>query len=203
MNRKNNSKQKLINNYSIKISNYYGSLYLKILGNKNYILATTALFSGSIIFGLLSPYFLKEFQDEIIKVILSQVQGKNFSEVTFFIIQNNLRTAFFGFLLGITFLPVLAILINGFFIGTTFRIAVEKYSLLIIWRLFPHGIFELPAIILSFSYGLKIGLTWFHKNRKKNFANNYREAFAVFVFIILPLIIVAGIIEGSLFAFFK
>ncbi|MBI2136345.1 stage II sporulation protein M [Candidatus Woesearchaeota archaeon] len=203
MKRKNNSKQKLINNYNTKISNYYGSLYLKISGNKNYIIATAALFSGSIIFGLLFPNFLKEFQDEIIKAILARVQGKDFFEVTFFIIQNNLRTAFFGFLLGIIFLPVLAILINGFFIGTTLRIAIEKYSPLIIWRLFPHGIFELPAIILSFSYGLKIGLTWFHKDRRKNFANNYREAFAVFVSITLPLIIVAGIIEGGLYAFFR
>ena len=94
-------------------------------------------------------------------------------------------------------------MINGFFIGTTLRLAVEKYSPLIIWRLLPHGIFELPAIILSFSYGLKIGMAWFHKDKIKNFKNNYREAFAVFIFIILPLIIIAGIIEGFLFAFFK
>ena len=171
--------------------------------NKNYILATSILFSASIIFGLLFPSFLKDFQDEIIKAILAQVEGKSFFEVTFFIIQNNLRTSFFGFLLGITFLPVFAIMINGFFIGTTLRLAVEKYSPLIIWRLLPHGIFELPAIILSFSYGLKIGMAWFHKDKIKNFKNNYREAFAVFIFIILPLIIIAGIIEGFLFAFFK
>ncbi len=135
---------------------HYRDLYTKIIKNKNYIIATSTLLSVSIIFGLLFPDFLKEFQDEIIKSILTQVQGKDFFEVTFFIIQNNLRTSFFGFLLGITFLPVIAILINGFFIGTTLRIATERYSPLIIWRLFPHGIFELPAIILSFSYGLKI-----------------------------------------------
>src|SRR3989338_6351141 len=186
-----------------KFIQYYLNLYYAILRNKNYIIATTTLFSVSIIFGLLFPYFLKEFQDEIIKAILAQVQGKDFFEITFFIIQNNLRTSFFGFLLGITFLPVFAIMINGFFIGTTLRLAVEKYSPLIIWRLLPHGIFELPAIILSFSYGLKIGMAWFHKDKIKNFKNNYREAFAVFIFIILPLIIIAGIIEGFLFAFFK
>ena len=186
-----------------KFIQYYLNLYYAILRNKNYIIATTTLFSVSIIFGLLFPYFLKEFQDEIIKAILAQVQGKDFFEITFFIIQNNLRTSFFGFLLGITFLPIAAIMINGFFIGTTLRLAVEKYSPLIIWRLFPHGIFELPAIILSFSYGLKIGMTWFHKDRIKNFKNNYREAFSIFIFIILPLIVIAGIIEGFLFAFFK
>jgi stage II sporulation protein M len=70
-------------------------------------------------------------------------------------------------------------------------------------NLLPHGIFELPAIFISFGMGLKFGTFLFYKEKMKKFAEFFSNSLRVFVFVILPLLVIAAIIEGSLIFLLK
>ena len=66
-------------------------------------------------------------------------------------------------------------------------------------NLIPHGIFELPAILFSIGIGTKIGADLINSNNKKRILKkNCIESLRFFVFVIFPLILIAGIIEGFL-----
>jgi stage II sporulation protein M len=73
--------------------------------------------------------------------------------------------------------------------------AVNLNGFTVVWRLFPHGIFELPAIIISLGLGFKLGVEIF---TKRQIAKNLREIFKIIFLIIVPLLFIAAIIEGSL-----
>jgi len=42
---------------------------------------------------------------------------------------------------------------------------VQTDGFLSLWRLLPHGIFELPAVFISLGMGLKIGMFIFQKKK--------------------------------------
>ena len=104
-----------------------------------------------------------------------------------------------GVLFGI--FPVAAAVTNGYLIGFVSRYAVEEYGIFVLWRLLPHGIFELPAIIISIGIGLKLGLDFLLKDKRKQFKKDFKEAMRFFLFSIIPLLVVAAIIEGILVVF--
>ena len=57
------------------------------------------------------------------------------------------------------------------------------------------------AIFFSIGIGLKIGTDIFRKDAMKKLRYNFREGLRFFVFVVLPLLVVAGIIEGLLIGF--
>ena len=76
--------------------------------------------------------------------------------------------------------------------------ASNEGGLLILLNLLPHGIFELPAIFLAFGLGLKFGTFWMKKKKIKTLLDYFWNSLRVFLLIILPLLIIAAIIEGIL-----
>ena len=62
-----------------------------------------------------------------------------------------------------------------------------------LWRLFPHGIFELPAVIFSIGIGIKIGvdLLIVKKKKKEKLKTNYIEGLRFFLFVVIPLLLLA------------
>ena len=156
-----------------------------------------ALFA-MVVIGYLQPNHFENLQEQTKESILEEIEGKNTFEVTFFIITNNLRSAGLSILLGIIFLPLLALAFNGYFIGAVLNSAVEEEGFLVLWKLLPHGVFEIPALCISFAFGLRIGLSWFREDKIENLKSTYKEGVTVFIYIIMPLLIIAGIIEGIL-----
>jgi len=56
----------------------------------------------------------------------------------------------------------------------------------------------LPAIFLSFGLGIKLGTFILQKKKIESFKDYFLNSLRVFFFVILPLLIVAAIIEGVL-----
>ena len=106
-----------------------------------------------------------------------------------------------GILFGIY--PLFATIANGFILGFVASISVSEVGFLVLWRILPHGIFELPAIFISFGLGLKIGSFIFQKKKFKSLKNYSLNSLKVFVFIIIPLLIIAAVIEGALIFLFS
>ncbi len=163
------------------------------------ILFFASVFVGFVFYEKLSPYILP-----ILAQILEESRDLNTLEMIFFILQNNLFVSFGVAVLGVVFgiVPLLATIGNGIVIGYVLA-RVYIFSGLASWlQLFPHGIFELPAVLFSLGLGLKLGLSFFQGKGdvKKLLIRRFYQTMNVFLMIIIPLLIIAAVIEGILIA---
>ena len=171
--------------------------------SRNYIYSAIAIFILSFFLGFIFREHLGFF-DEIIKELISTTKDMNAPQLIFFIFQNNLHSAFLGILTGIAFgiFPIFYTILNGLVVGYVVGLASQIEGISTIFQLAPHGIFELPAIFISFGLGIKLGTSLFTKKkaRIKEFKRRFYESANAFLMIILPLLIIAAIIEGILIA---
>ncbi|MDO8460459.1 MAG: stage II sporulation protein M [Nanoarchaeota archaeon] len=167
----------------------------------SYFYVVIILFILSVLFGYFYAIHLT-FLDNFLKQLIEKTQGLNPLEMIFFILQNNIQSTLYGLILGILLgIPtVLNIIMNGAVLGYVLNkvISLEGYS--IIWRLFPHGIFEIPAVFIALGLGLKLGATIFSKkaDKPKELKRRFYNSINVFLMIVIPLLIIAAIIEALL-----
>ena len=184
--------------------NYKESLdYMKVSKNFIYSVVIVFLLFFFIGFFIKAPGILEERILEFIKELLKKTADMSQPELTRFIFFNNLQSSFMGMLFGIVLgiFPVLTTLANGYLLGFVAEKTVGKEGIFILWRLFPHGIFELPALFISLGLGLKLGTFVFKKNKLKVLSTYLLKSMKVFFFIVIPLLIIAAIIEGALIFF--
>ena len=146
------------------------------------------------------PDVLSEKILKFVEELLSQTEGMSWSQLLGFIFFNNLQSSFFGMILGIFFglFSIVALVANGYLIGFVSRIVSEKEGILVLWRLLPHGIFEIPAILISTGLGIKLGTFIFQKKGKETLKEIILKSLKAFFFVIVPLLIIAALIESSL-----
>ena len=184
--------------------NYKESLdYVRVSKNFIYSVIIIFLFFFFIGFFIKAPGILEERILEFIKELLKKTADMSQPELTRFIFFNNLQSSFMGMLFGIVLgiFPVLTMLANGYLLGFIAEKTVGKEGIFILWRLFPHGIFELPALFISLGLGLKLGTFVFKKNKLKVLSTYLLKSIKVFFFIVIPLLIIAAIIEAALIFF--
>jgi len=150
--------------------------------------------------GFLFPVFFVDAIQEFITELSQQITGMSFRQLFIFISQNNIKSAFFGLAFGIFLgiFPIAFTVVNGYVIGFVSGKIAESFGAINLLRLLPHGIFEIPAIIISLGLGLKLGALLFQKDLKKNLRYNVENSLKVFVFIVLPFLILAALIEAGL-----
>mgnify|MGYP001559694288 CR=1 FL=1 len=173
---------------------------------KNYIWFATILFFLLALIGFLFPIFFQQQIYDLIRELLKQTEGLNVWNMIRFIFINNLKSSFFAIFCGILFgiIPFAVLVINGYVLGFVANKTIASEGALILWRLFPHGIFELPAVLISIGIGLRLGMFLFvykEKNKLREFGKWLIDSLRVFVLIIIPLLVIAAIIEGSLMIF--
>ena len=175
-----------------------------IRASSNYIYFAFFLFFLFIFFGF---YFNKNlgFIDEFLMELVNKVSGLNLIELILFILQNNFQASLYGLVFGVFFaiFPLLNIVMNGVVVGYVLAKVGELTGLYEVWRLLPHGIFELPAVFISLGLGLKLGMFVFSKKPGLEFQKRFFESLNVFLFVVVPLLIIAAIIEGILIFIFK
>ncbi len=149
-----------------------------------------------------TPEALSEQILQLIQDLIEQTKGMSQGELINFIFFNNLKSSFFGVIFGVVFgiLPILFAVFNGYLLGFVALIAVKEQGILSLWRILPHGIFELPAVFISLGLGLKFGTFIFQKKKLESFKEFLWNSLRVFFFVVLPLLIIAAIIEGTLIA---
>lgn len=165
------------------------------------LLASLIGYSGLV--GIIFPSVGKNIDSYVIKSvqdIVKETDGLGPLQLTVFIMSNNIKTAFFGMLSGIFFSvsSIVIVIFNGYVLGFVSQKAVNSpintEGIFILWRLFPHGIFEIPAILISIGLGIKLGLyPFFVREKGKGF-------FSLLVSLILFLAL-SGIIMIILFSF--
>lgn len=142
---------------------------------------------------------------QFIQEVLEKTRDMGFWELTWFILWNNVKVSILGVLLGVIFgvIPVAFAITNGYLLGFVVSIAVRNEGVLSLWRIFPHGIFEIPAVFISLALGVRLGLYLFFRNKKTSFRENLMNSLRVFVFIVIPLLIIGAVIETVFIFFFR
>lgn len=125
-------------------------------------------------------------------------------DLLFYLLFNNVMASILilvsGVLIGIV--PVFAVGSNGFVLGVLYRHAAEvagysKAGLLVL----PHEVFEIPALLISASYGLWLGVIVVRRMRGKESALlrfHIGHAFRRYLTVVFPLLILAAAIETAL-----
>jgi len=135
---------------------------------------------------------------EQLKQMAIKFEGLNIFQTTWEIFSNNVYVSFLSIVLGIFLgiVPLLISIFNGYIIGFVVNRVSDQEGLSILWQLLPHGIFEIPAIMISVGLGLTLGSFMFKEGEsRKNIIKNVALSF---ILIVVPLLIIAAIIEGML-----
>ncbi len=177
-----------------------------IAASKRFIFASFALFLVSALIAFAFPENFTFF-DKLLKDIVGQIEGKGLFGLIWFIFQNNVSSAFFALILGMLFgiFPIFNAMTNGAVLGYVFSlVSVEQSGFKSILYLLPHGIFELPAVFITLGLGIRLGFFAFAPKGKKTSELKIRlvKSLRVFASVVLPLLVIAAIIEGS-FIFFR
>ncbi|MBS3094358.1 stage II sporulation protein M [Candidatus Pacearchaeota archaeon] len=175
--------------------------------SKNFIFSIVALFFIFALIGFFVPLpeVLSKELILMLKKLLGGLEGLSSFGMIKFIFLNNLQSSFAGLFLGLFFgiVPIIVTLVNGFILGFVARIAVNADGIFALWKVFPHGIFELPAVFISLGLGVKFGTFIFNKKIFESFKDYLWNSLRVFILIVVPLLIISAIIEGSLISFFS
>jgi len=121
--------------------------------------------------------------------------------ILIFIYFKNALAVFISFLLGPFFciVPVLALLFNSAFISYISIEVIQKKSLgYLLAGVLPHGIFEIPALLIgeaaSLSFGVAVIIAIFSRGRRDYLRNSFKENFK-YLLISLALLGPAAIME--------
>jgi stage II sporulation protein M len=160
------------------------------------------LFLGLFIIGFIipAPTSISSIISEIIKGLALKTQNLNTLQLIQYIFVNNTSVSLLAIVFGVVLaiIPIILAITNGYVVGYVSRLAVNNQGILTLWKLFPHGIFELPAVLISLGLGFYISKGLFTNNSDKEVIRRLILSVKTFFMIIIPLLVIAALIEGTL-----
>jgi len=142
--------------------------------------------------------------DELLQSFIEQVKDR-YSDISPFqmateIFVNNIIVGIILFLGGVTlaFVTCAVVFVNGWMIGAFYNISYGQVSLReFLVAVVPHGVFELPAFVISGALGLMLaGGIWQEMKGGADAADYAVLLGRKFVLVVLPLLLIAAIVEA-------
>ena len=170
---------------------------------KKEIIIITFLFLSSLYFG----YYVASLYPTLAYIAFDEISSQfRFVKVLpsyllfFFIFINNSIKILLAMLLGVMFglIPLLFILVNAFIIGIVLYVSSMKIGMLAsIMLILPHGIIEIPALILGCSYGLWLGKMLILKiiGKDVSMIDCIKYTITQYGKVIMPMLMIAALIE--------
>lgn len=105
-----------------------------------------------------------------------------------------------GGLLSFGIVSAALLFLNGFYVGLTIAFALNRVSITyILKKLLPHGIIEIPALLIASSMGFRLPqLVLLYVFRRDSFEPNWKwemKNFAIMLIISLLLLLCASVVE--------
>jgi stage II sporulation protein M len=169
-----------------------------------YFLILCALFGAAFLGGISAPPPVTQQVTEALQAVGEQYRDMSGGTLFFYILLHNVTASLLllasGLLYGVV--PVLAAGSNGFVLGVLYREAAAtlgyaKAALKVV----PHGIFEIPALLFTASYGLWLGIMAIRRARGRDEAPlrvHVNHAFERYFAVVFPLLVMAAAIETFL-----
>lgn len=170
----------------------------------NLIAISILLFIAASIAGFLSSSIFPQIPERVWESFdqtAEQLLSFNSIELFFFIFINNslkvIAATFLGFFFG--FISLIFLLTNGFIVGLVAFTSTQSSGLAEFWLgILPHGIFEVPALILGTAAGLYLGDLLYRRvffKEKGELKKGLKKVFYFSLRLIMPLLLIAAIIE--------
>lgn len=182
------------------IRNTYIDLYTDIRKKKYFLVFTTSIFLLAAALSILRFPELKKMVLEAGGVASQENHNRSLLSVIVNIFAHNAAGSLIVLFSGVLcfILPISAVIANGYVAGC---VVIPHLSLSLIGLLIPHGVFELPALILTYSYGIWLGLWPFNRDRIKTVKLRLKQCTAIYFCGVVPLLIIGATIEGILFKY--
>jgi stage II sporulation protein M len=170
---------------------------------KRYIQIITGVFIVSLLLGvivsILNPDFSLKFLTTF-KESLGWIMNLSPLQRMFEVFRNNAQNSLLALVLGVLFgiVPILVIAVNGLVVGMVSEIfAGQKGIAFLLAAVLPHGIIELPMVLISASIGLRLGhvMYLYVKGERTNLKQEFRDGVLFYFTRIAPLLLVAAMIE--------
>ncbi len=170
----------------------------------NAIIVTLLLFFTTITVGWVgsaqNPAVGEELMKLFEKEVAGQMDGSDQADMCIKLFFNNLQACILLFLGGATFgiLTIFIMSLNGIVIGAIMELVHEDHTpLFVAAAILPHGIFEIPAFIISGALGILLAQSliaeWYGNGDSAVAAYAYAR---LFVAVVLPLVAVAATVEA-------
>ena len=157
-------------------------------------------------FSMLAGYYLgdKISLDLIYEIMraLPDLEGLDKIQIFTIIVFNNVSLSLLWMVLGVLggLPPLFFAVRNGFFIGHfSYNVSLDYGLGFIAAALIPHGVIEIPAILLSSAAGMGLGYAMINRLRGKgSLRAEFGKAFALYITKIIPLLVLAAVLEVTL-----
>ena len=177
--------------------------YLK--GLRPYLAASVLLFGLGSLIGTATIFYFPGIADQLAGSLAGFVKifrGLPPLQLAGAIFFNNAIKTLLVIALGIVFgaITVLFLIVNGAALGIVFYLSIQSRGL---WPsllvLLPHGILELPAVLLGTSIGLMLGRHSVNRllgKAQTSLGSELVRAFYFFMAVIIPLLLMAALVEA-------
>jgi stage II sporulation protein M len=168
------------------------------------IIITFLLFCATLVVGWVGTYQNPSVGNELLqffqKDVAGQIMGKGPVDIFERLFTNNLEACILLFIGGASFgiLTIFIMSLNGIVIGAVMEIVHQTHSVLFVAAaIVPHGIFEIPAFIISGALGILLAQSliaeWYGSG---DTAADAAKFFKTFVMYVLPLVVTAALVES-------
>lgn len=182
---------------STGIRSYYSSAIGHLCDARAFVFLAAAVFMLGVLAGFVFPGSFGGMLSSF-RAMAEAFRGRSTPVLILMIFMKNFTALFLsmwaGAALGI--FPFFSALANGLLLGVLFSMFAEGGLAGMIWGLAPHGVFELPATFTAWGLGLWRGAWLFRRDRGQPFRERAWKAYRVFFAFVLPLLIIAAVIEG-------
>ena len=169
-----------------------------------HLLILSALFAAAFLGGIIAPPSVRQQVTDALQVVGEQYRDLSGGTLFFYILLHNVMASLLllasGLLYGI--IPVLAVGSNGFVLGVLYHqeamaVGYSRAAMKVV----PHGVFEIPALLFTASYGLWLGILAIRRMRGNEDAPlrvRVNHAFERYFVVVFPLLVMAAAIETFL-----
>ncbi len=165
---------------------------------RSHIIIASLIFFSSLILGMIHSALDPSVSEKILLELqflaesLIALEGWKLAIIIFV---NNSVKILGSIILGIFFglFPIFSLLVNGYLIG---MIAQYYGPIVFLAGIVPHGIFEIPALLLGAGAGIRLGVIAL--KRRDRLKEETTHSLGLFFTIIIPLLLVAALIETFL-----
>jgi len=170
---------------------------------KKWILIAVCLFGIGMVLGLATPVGIIDLLAEDLAALeeLGTILGPFKVSTAAFIFVKNVSVLLFSFIFSpiLCLLPILALTVNGWVLSFVSAAVVQEESLgLLLTALLPHGIIELPAIIIGEAAALSFGsmaiIALISKEKRNQLPPNLKQNLR-YLMVACVLLLPAAIIE--------
>jgi stage II sporulation protein M len=167
-----------------------------------YIVLSVMIFALTAVMGYFAASLNSEMAASMLKELemLKWIMDQPPVMIMIIIFLKNFMACIMSVLLGLGFglLPLLVVVTNGFMLGVVSYNVIQKAGpLYLLAGILPHGIIELPVVLVSIAVGFRLGylVALSILGEKADIVKETKMAVHLLVYRIMPLLLLAAFIE--------